>query len=92
MHVCMYINVQSSALFRHSFISDHKFSFYNPTLLETASNKIRLKVIESLNRLLLVLLKENVIYSHLNVKFIEIRITLVSVEVFAVLFYTYCTR
>ena len=54
----MYVNVQSSALFRHSFISDHKFSFYNPTILETASNKIRLKVIESLNRLLLVLLKE----------------------------------
>ena len=44
----MYVNVQSSALFRHSFISDHKFSFYNPTLLETASNKIRLKVIGSL--------------------------------------------
>ena len=43
---------------RHSFISEHKFSFYNPTILETASNKIRLKVIESLNRLLLVLLKE----------------------------------
>ena len=56
--LCMYVKVQSSALFRHSFISDHKFSFYNPTILETASNKIRLKVIESLNRLLLILLKE----------------------------------
>ena len=27
-------------LLRHAFISDHKFSFYNPRLLEKASNKI----------------------------------------------------
>ena len=57
IYACIHVNVQSSALFRHSFISDHKFSFYNPTILETASNKIKLKVIESLNRLLFSIIK-----------------------------------
>ena len=35
----IYGHVQISAHFRKAFISDHKFSFYNPRLLEQASNK-----------------------------------------------------
>ena len=52
VYVDLHVYVQISAPFRHAFISDHKFSFYNPRLLEKASNKIGLKVTESLNSII----------------------------------------